>query len=419
MLDVSVPDGSLAPIDDGNPGRSHFGGALPASLPTTSASYWRWANTPERLSTDASIDLSADSIVAYDDTVTPAPPTWEPTQVYAEGGTATLRSDWSADATMALVLGEHDTASEFGRDRTGQGRYPQSHEHADPGAFLLHAFGERLALDPGYLSFTDHGLVNQPEDHNIVLIDGQGPPDYLRASFDWAADPGGRPPAEGQSTLAHPVVSEAGDAVSVATAYRGAQIDRRVIFGADRYLVVADRVDAPAGADVSWMLHGNGGGTSGGTFEPSAVGGRWTIGGARLDSGIATTEGAPELAVTDEVHEGVGAARLTHSALAASTTAAGSPVGAIQLLYPTRSGSAPPTIERTEADGAVTLVATDPTDDREVTVVQRGDAERRPAGRRGLDRRGPAGGRADPRGRPRLGVGRGRDPHHRGGGRPS
>ena len=76
--------------------------------------------------------------------------------------------------SMAVVLGEHDTASEFGRDRSGVGRAPQSHEHADGGSFMLNAFGQRLALDPGYLTFTTQSLVNKPEDHNMVLVDGQG-----------------------------------------------------------------------------------------------------------------------------------------------------------------------------------------------------------------------------------------------------
>ena len=101
-----------------------------------------------------------------------------------------------------VVLGEHDTASEFGRDRTGAGRAPESHEHPDAGSFSSYAYGQRLALDPGYLTFTTHGLVNQPKDHNMVLVDGKGP-ERPAGRVRWAGlgNPLGRPPTDGQSTL--------------------------------------------------------------------------------------------------------------------------------------------------------------------------------------------------------------------------
>ncbi len=374
MLDTSVPDGTMAPIDDGNPGRSHFYGALPADLPTTAAGYWQWARTPQPYDVEGNVHLGPFAIAAYDDAVVPAPPDWEPTQFYVEGGTATLRAGWEADDAMALVLGEHDAASEFGRDRTGMGRYPQSHEHAEPGAFLFHAYGERLALDPGYLTFATHGQVNQPQHHNTVLVDGAGPPDYLQASLAWGQNLAGRPPAQGQSTLHHTVRSDVADAVSVASAYRGAELDRRVVFGDDRYLVVADEVAAPVGTDLTWMLHGNGGGTSGGTYARTDAGGRWTIGGARLDSGIAVATGAPALAETDTVHEVPYTQSRTHTALAATATSTAATTGAVQVLYPTPSDGAAPTITSATVGGHAVVEVTDAADDRHVTVVRRGVA---------------------------------------------
>ncbi|MEZ5138548.1 MAG: heparinase II/III family protein [Acidimicrobiales bacterium] len=290
--DLTLPDGSLAPIDDGNPGRSAPFGALPTSRPPlpglAAEAAWRWAEAPDPYAVDGNVDLTVESIAAYDDGVSPAAPDRSPTSFYVEGGDAVLRTSWREQATEALVLGEHDTASEFGRGPDGLGRWPQSHEHADPGAFLLHAHGERLALDPGYLSFTEHGDVNQPEDHNLVLVDGHGPADYLQASVAWGDDPAGRPPAEGQSTITATLDGDAVDAATVVTAYRGATVARRFVLlstpGADDgYLVVAEPDDAPAGADLTWMLHGNGGGTSGAPTSGEA-GGTRTHGDARLTS---------------------------------------------------------------------------------------------------------------------------------------
>jgi hypothetical protein len=178
-LDMTLPDGSLAPVDDGNPYRCYYFGTAPSADPAATA--WRWANCPAPYDTDGNITLAPDAIVAFDDSITPAPPTGSPTAFYVEGGNAIFRSDWTADGVVAIVQAEHDTASEFGRDRDGRGLTPESHEHAEPGAFLLHAFGERLALDPGYFSFTDRNLVGKPQDHNVILVDGAGPIDHLGA----------------------------------------------------------------------------------------------------------------------------------------------------------------------------------------------------------------------------------------------
>jgi hypothetical protein len=375
MLDTTVPDGGMAPIDDGNPNRSFYFGALPPWLPETSAYYWRWAHAPQPYDTDGAVDMGADAIVTYDDTIAPAPPTWSGTQFYVEGGTATFRSGWDDQAVMALALGEHDTASEFGRDRTGAARGPQSHEHPDPGAFLLHAFGERLALDPGYLTFPTHGLVNKPQDHNTVLVDGQGPADYLLASFRWLAQPEGRPPAEGQSTITDTVDGAGLDAATGVSNHRGADLRRRFLFPDERYLVVADALaDAdPADGvahDYTWMLHGNGGGTSGGTFEPTAAGGRWTVGGARLDSALAVRGATPQLTTSDFVHERAYQEQLTHTALAATTTATEGASEAVQVLYPTRAGEAAPTLATLDVPGAAAVSLVDEAGDRRVVTAQ-------------------------------------------------
>jgi hypothetical protein len=369
MLDTTLPDGTMAPIDDGNPGRSYYFGVLPADLPDTAAGYWRWADTPQPFETDGSVELGPDTVVAYDDAITPAPPSWAPTQFYVEGGTAILRSDWSESATMAVVLGEHDAASEFGRDRNGAGRWPQSHEHADGGSFLLHAFGERLALDPGYLTFTTHGRVNKPQDHNMVLVDGAGPADYLQASLAWRHDVMARPPAEGHATLSHLLDSPAFDATSVVTDYRDTTVSRRFLQVDDRYLVVADAV-AGTGSALTWMLHGNGGGTSGGTFVPTPLGGRWEIGAARLDSGFAAVGHDATFDSVTSIHEVPYGQERTHEARRA-TVASGS-ADAIQVLYPTAIGAVPPLIERGGPGGAATIVVTDPAEDRRVIATRRG-----------------------------------------------
>lgn len=370
MMDMTRPDGSLVPIDDGNPGRSHYFGAAPPTMAEAAAHRWRWAHAPTPFETDGNIDLAPESIAFGSDGVAPAPPWWSPTQFHVEGGTAVLRSGWDPDDTYALVLGEHDTAALFGRDRDGRGRGPQGHEHAEPGAFLLDALGERLVLDPGYLSFPERNKVAKSQDHSMVLVDGQGPPGYIPATVAWLDDPFGRPPAEGMATLHAPLDGEGLDAVAVATEYRDTEVQRRFLLVDDAYLVVGDDVRGPGGS-LSWMLHGNGGGTSGGTFAPTAAGGRWTVGGARLDGALGVADATPTLDTVLSIHEMDGKVEATHEALRG--TIAGGSALAVQVAYPTPVGQAPPSVVAVDEPGVAGLDVEDPAGDRRVAIRRSGD----------------------------------------------
>ena len=377
-LDTTLPDGSQAPTDDGNVGLAYYFGVAPLSGRAAPAFAWRWSNAPAPFETDASISLAADSIVNFDDALQAAPPPGSPTAFYVDGGAAIFRSDWTPTAVLAIVQAEHDTASEFGRDRDGRGVGPQSHEHAEPGAFLLHAFGERLALDPGYFSFSERGLVAAPEDHNIILVGGAGPTDYLSASIGWLADPFNRPPANGHAMLSHALDADGLDAARVTTQYGrpadggAALIERRFLFADDRYLVVADSVQGPAAPpqEYTWLLHGNGGGDSGGTFTLSAAGGRWTRPGATLDVAVDTDGGPPAFSTADGVHEIEDRARATHTILRAA--ASGPAVHAVMLVYPSPAGREPAVPTAVDVAPSVAAVQlTDEDADRRVLALHR------------------------------------------------
>ena len=91
---------------------------------------------------------------------------------------------------------------ELGRNREGLGQIASAaHEQPDTGSFTLHAFGERLLLDPGYLTFEQRDLVGKASDHNLILVDGQGPADPFLASILWVGDLAGLPPVDGQATI--------------------------------------------------------------------------------------------------------------------------------------------------------------------------------------------------------------------------
>ena len=377
MLDLTLPDGTLAPIDDANTHEAYYFGALPP-LPNQDAYAWRWANAAPPYAQEGSVDLAVDSIVAYDDSVVPQEPGGSPTSFWYDGGNAVFRSDWSADATLVIAQGEGITASLFGRDSTGAGRAPQSHEHMEPGSFLLHAEGSTLVLDPGYFTFGTHGQVLEARDHNMVLVNGAGPTAMLANSFAWRADPFGPPPQDGFASIHSTLDTDRLDSAIVTTRYGEAgggtdiELHRRFLFVDDRYLVVADEI-VPHGAEqveLDWLLHGNGGGTSGGTYTARSNGGTWTHGDARLTTAIATSAGAPAISSRIEEHEAPTARRreLTHEAQYATIATSG-PVRAVQVLVPSPLGAGAPTISTsTTDDGSILATIDDPAAGRTASV---------------------------------------------------
>ncbi|MBW2242213.1 MAG: heparinase II/III family protein [Deltaproteobacteria bacterium] len=386
LLDMTLTDGSLAATDDGNVSRSHYFGLFDSTSPLANAFALAWAEAPTPFETDGSIDLAADALIYYDDArVRPAHRPGSPTSFWVEGGNAIFRSAWGHDGIVALVLGEPEVASELGRDRNGLGVSPESHEHAEPGSFLLHAYGERLALDPGYFTFSTKAMVDRPEHHNMILVDGKGPGSFFGASLRWPiVGLENRPPADGLATLAANLDGDFLDATRVVTRYgRGWGVvpnqsvplfERRFLFADDRYLVAIDSVTDPSGADSNWtwLVHGNGGAASGGTFEATATGGRWTIRGARLDAGFSFADQNPSFATSSAVHEGPGKAMLSHTVL--ETSVVGPAAHSIGFLYPTRSGANPPTLSELALPGVAALTLVDAEEDRRAVAFHRSGA---------------------------------------------
>lgn len=365
MLDVMLPDGSLPPYDDGNVGRRHYYGLSPAADGELAEMYWAWGLSrqsqylaaPYPYPTDGNIELAPDAIFAFDDTITPRPPEGSPTRIYETGGVAVFRSGWEPEDVVAVVLGEHDVAASFGRGPDGDPVFPDSHEHADPASFMLSGYGERLMLDPGYLEFWRRFDVNRPQDHNMILVDGRGPVDYLDASNAWGAfAPSSPPPADGMAYLSHSFDSSAADGVTVTTQYGageygaagGANIERRFVFASNRYLVMADRaVSSEAGAvhTFTWRFHGNGGGEivegdipNVGTFESAGSEARWHRPGASVLVASISPDGAMTHAEGTSFHEPGGRddngdiGRSAHTVWEAKRD--GSDVSVLSIVYP-------------------------------------------------------------------------------------
>jgi len=320
-LQTAQPDGRGLPTDDAN--------AVP--LPTLLAAALldepalaHNAALPAVAFHGGALDVL--TFVALPGVPAPTPPTWPLDEVLTEAGFAVFRSDRGPDATLLVMLGEH------GRARTaGIG-----HEHADSLSLLLHAHGEPLAIDPAYIDFPHHDLVKRGRDHNIVLVDGEGPSFPLEVG-----------PPVGDAWLGPLEGTAARTTVLGRTNYEGVTLWRRVVRVDGVFFVVADRMVDDDGAErtYSFALNGLGGGeVPDGTFTLSESGATWVRPRASLRVATAATSGTLTTASRLEEHATAHGAYALHATLDASATM-GDSAGFLSLLVPEPADAEPAVLD--------------------------------------------------------------------------
>jgi len=329
---IRMPDGRRPNTDDSSFVFSY--GLSLAAAHRDGVYRWDWETASEPFLNGFAI---VDVLATFDDAIPATPPSWSPTQLMASSGDAVFRSDWSPQAVYLVGRAEH------GKARANA----HGHGHPDATSFGLYAFGEYLALDSGYINFPNHHKVNKAKNHNLILVDGVGPP--LQELFGTIIEAGV------DAWLENPLISAAHDWAEVRTAYAGVDLRRSFLFADHRYFVIADEVSATAPHTYDWLLHGNGGGTSGGTFLQTSSGAEWTHGNARLVAHVDTTAGGPTLTSADDIHSFFYGQELTHTVLHASRTASGN-VGFLAVLYPQPAGATPASLTSLDAGGGISAV---------------------------------------------------------------
>ena len=361
-----LPDGSFPPFDDCTPSARLYWGAF-ANDDFARPGLYRWMWELNGRPVSGSVDSSAFVVAALDDSIAPVSPEeagLSPSAVLPRAGQAVFRSDWSEDAVFALFLAEHGNAA--GNSQTRWGEYVDGtagHEHPDALSFVLHAGGEALLIDSGYLGWDEHGDVNGAENHSLVLVDGAGPPGprlvlpLIEVDDDgeitllepereggWSVrlDDDGRPEGMGwmvSSDLETPGVATA----ALFTTFQGqgpfTEHSRRVTFLLDRFFVLHDallsREDPPEEHIFTHLLHTHCGGDSDGTLEELDGGVLCTREGARLRAIVLSPEAELEQEVTEAVHDEGSWERRTHGVLETSLTGmAGEEVHFLSLLLP-------------------------------------------------------------------------------------
>lgn len=333
-LNLRLPNGRRPNIDD-----SHlddfYGHYLAAVQANGGVHRWDWENNERGLYVRQFAEM--DAIALYDDRVPAQEPTHGPSVFMPGAGDAVFRSDWSAAATYLLLRGENGPTRERGL----------AHEHPDGTSFVLYAGREMLALDAGYINFDNRDKVNKGRDHNLVLIDGQGPPRRILPVLGTVGD-------RNDAFIEAFFTSAAGDYAEVRAAYRGVELRRRVFFADHQYFFVADEIDDPGRHHAyEWRLHGNGGGTSGGAYSRAGNLARWTRAKAELLAFLPDQAGRVALE-SEAVHSFDYRREQTHAVLRVQQE--GVDGRYLAVLYPRPIGEAEPAFATASAQGGEAAV---------------------------------------------------------------
>ncbi len=384
---VVQPDCTMPPVDDSDPGvRLQWGRYADPAF--EHAGLYRWLWEQGGMGTSGSVDGAALLVATFDDSVAPTTPEQAglpPSVVLPRAGHVVLRSGWGPEAVYALFLAEHGNAAAWSQTRWGE--YVDGatgHEHPDALSFLLHAGGEALLIDSGYLGWEEHDDVNDADNHSLVLVDGGGAPGarlivplveaddgelvLLDPSQEggWSTrlDDEGWPEGQGW-VVASDLETTSVAAVDLVTRFQGqgpiTDHARRVTFLADRFFVLHDRLvsrqEATAEHVYTHLLHTHcGGDLEDAPLEELEAGFLCTRPGARLRGLVLSPDGEPERAVAEDWHDEWRRQRRTHAVVRTSMTAStGTPARFLTLLAPEPAGDGgyPVTgVEVEDCDGA-------------------------------------------------------------------
>lgn len=162
----------------------------------------------------------------FDDTAEPAVSGFHTTRFYPVTQEAHIRNEWSRNAVALWFKGKDPWLA----------RTHRVYSHGDVGSFVLHAYGELLAVDAGYDHWVSYNLY-PPELHNTLLVDGNGPQNETSGLLENTIDAG---------------FIQAGDIVWECGSVRNRRTFAMV---AGDYAVIADDIRAGAPHDYAWQIH--------------------------------------------------------------------------------------------------------------------------------------------------------------------
>jgi hypothetical protein len=368
---IRMPEGRLPALEDSF--QDHY---LPDLAIFGGYYSWPYHSFDETLSDETLLnwqladpfDLRIEYIAAGNTLVGDVPGDWDNVQILPEAGSAVFRSDWGSEAIYLHLYGQHGSARQAG----------STHDHADVTSFILGYKGQVLALDAGYIRFNYHYQVNKPQNHNLILVDGFGPKPPSGPVVRWSGI--GLPtfyssPSPTDGYFDNSYISEEFSYVDVSAQYSrhyemidsldsqevweyisddtsNVVITRGSLFADNRYFVIDDAVDNAhtTTKKYQFLLHGNGGGTSGGSYELLSNGAVWSQGDATLVAYITAIGGKVNLSDSLFLHGDGFLTPKTHMCLRASKEAEDTKF--LSVLFPLENSTSPEVFDITTAEYA-------------------------------------------------------------------
>lgn len=233
LSDIEKPDGSVPDFDDAFPEQLLF---LPIGVGLFNESgevRARFEDHPSRY--DPSDPNWIDVFCGFDDRIIPNTPPYYSAAFYPHGGMAVFRND---SDLYGLFLGEP------GRP------FLSGHDHVEPLAFTLQAYGQDFLIDAGYgpggVESGDRAWFVSGAAHNIPLINGQGPD-----SNPLVQDQSG---GQIRDCFETGLISSS----TVFAEYRASRLGRQIRFVDQRYFVVTDQIETDSQNRVTLPWHGLG-----------------------------------------------------------------------------------------------------------------------------------------------------------------
>ncbi|MCW5981415.1 MAG: VCBS repeat-containing protein [Bryobacteraceae bacterium] len=353
-LRISLPDGSRPPLKDSNPGASGFSGLLANAIATPNPilrSVWAWDF--ERSGYPVGRRL-VDAFVSFDPAVLntamdPSSLYPSPTMVMPDTGNVVFRSGWGVNSLYMHVLADSNWRA---GDVVGGMRYP-THQQEDNTSFLIHAYGSPLAIDSGYGHSSVSEAVSKGQNHNLVLVDGKGPPSATEAAVRAFKE------------------TRFVDYAQVSAAYQNAAFERHALLVGDRYFVVVDEISSSISHQYDWRFHGHG------QFSAAEKGGMWAApGGQRILLRLANTSpNSVDAFLTEQAPHywaspgAPGQPGYHHTALSGRETAAGN-IKFLAVLLPAGAADPLPSVAEFSEAGAFTAAKIAFADHTDIVVVR-------------------------------------------------
>ena len=224
LVYITQPDGRCAGL-----GTTNYSSVVRAVRPAIGAGaiedqkFYRWA-----IDEWSSVESGGcwRDMMLFDDTVKPSKRAFDPTRFFPVSQEAHLRSAWSRGAVCMWLKGKDPWLAKTYR----------VYSHGDVASFVLHAYGELLAVDAGYDHWVSYELY-PPQLHNCLLVDGKGPVN------------------EAPGLLRNPLAAPFVEAADITAAYEGVDHTRTVVFPDKRYFVITDDIVSAEEKTYQWQLH--------------------------------------------------------------------------------------------------------------------------------------------------------------------